>query len=53
MPIWGWALFLAGLVALLLVDLFGFQNDAHVVSAKEAGTVVGHLDRAWACRSPG
>ena len=38
MPLWGWALFLAGLVALLLVDLVGFQNDAHVVSAKEAGT---------------
>ena len=37
MPIWGWALFLAGLIALLLVDLIGFQNDAHVVSAKEAG----------------
>ncbi|MDX1659746.1 MAG: TerC family protein [Nitriliruptorales bacterium] len=37
MPIWGWIVFLAAMVGLLLVDLFVFQREAHVVGAKEAG----------------
>lgn len=33
---WQWVLFLAVIVALLLVDLFVFNRDAHVVTARQA-----------------
>jgi tellurite resistance protein TerC len=33
---WVWVLFAAGVIVLLLVDLFAFQRDAHAVSRREA-----------------
>jgi tellurite resistance protein TerC len=36
-PLWLWGAFLAGMVVVLLLDLFVFHREAHEISMKEAG----------------